>query len=228
MGDFIRWDRITAILGGRFDPPHAGHVQAAKGLLRNPRVARVLVIPAAAPAHKPARASAEDRLAMTRLAFSEFEVSDLEVRRAESTGLPTYSFDTLNELRKQTQDLAFALGTDQFSGIQSWHRFPEVLELCHWIILLRKGSTHAQDEAKVHAVLSQLESQGLVRKNPKEKSAYVTTNTQRVIQITATDAVALSSSQIREKIQMGEKVERDLDPAVFERIAEKRLYGYRA
>lgn len=247
MGQAFQWERVTAILGGRFDPPHFGHVEAAKGLLTHPRVARVLVVPAASPAHKPARASAEVRLEMVTSAFEDartefgkerFEISELEIQRSVRTGgAPTYSFDTLMELRRETPDLAFALGTDQWAGIQSWHRFPEVLQLCHWIILSRRESQGIQCEEEARQVLKKLEGQGLIRQHGGDGNHFTirtAAGPERWIQIVPTQAPEASSTAIREAIQMGpeakelpQNVQRTLPKKVWEVIVRKGLYGYR-
>ncbi|HUP55886.1 MAG TPA: adenylyltransferase/cytidyltransferase family protein, partial [Bdellovibrionota bacterium] len=65
----MNWREVTAIFGGTFDPPHLGHREAVAGLFRNPGVREVWVMPAASPPHKPAIATAEQRLELARLAF---------------------------------------------------------------------------------------------------------------------------------------------------------------
>lgn len=71
------WHETTAIFGGRFDPPHLGHLEAVQGLFRYPGVKAVRVIPAAAPAHKATSASMTDRAEMSRLCFPDEVTVDL-------------------------------------------------------------------------------------------------------------------------------------------------------
>ena len=96
-----RWSEVTAIFGGTFDPPHLGHREALDGLFTaGPGIGRALIVPAAAPPHKPAVASSEDRVAMARLAFApgklagpvELSLVELELERARARpSEPSYS-----------------------------------------------------------------------------------------------------------------------------------------
>ena len=73
------------IFGGSFDPPHIGHIQAARQAARALNLDRLLVVPVASSPHKGGCAtSAEHRLAMLKLALAgepAVEASDLEIRR---------------------------------------------------------------------------------------------------------------------------------------------------
>jgi nicotinate-nucleotide adenylyltransferase len=79
------------VLGGTFDPVHIGHMALAKKARRQLGLERVLFVPAGQPWRKAGRAvsSAEDRVAMLRLAVAGnpgLEVSTVEVDRP---GRPT-------------------------------------------------------------------------------------------------------------------------------------------
>ena len=89
------------IYGGTFDPPHAGHVQAAAAAMQALKLDRLLVVPAGIPPHKRLpreTASAAARLEMAGLAFASVEgvqLCDLELRREGKS----YTVDTLRALR---------------------------------------------------------------------------------------------------------------------------------
>lgn len=92
------------VMGGTFNPIHYGHLHMAEQFVKRIGADRVLFIPTASPPHKDSHglASAEDRLAMCRLACEgRFEVSDLEIRRG---GL-SYTSDTLRSLKKNRSGL---------------------------------------------------------------------------------------------------------------------------
>ena len=75
------------VYGGSFNPPHLGHVRAARACKEALGLDRVLVIPASIPPHKQmasGSATAMERLKLTQLAFSQlpgFAVLDMELRR---------------------------------------------------------------------------------------------------------------------------------------------------
>ncbi len=116
-----------AVMGGTFNPVHNGHLHMAEQFAKLIGASLVLFIPTASPPHKNSHelASAEDRLAMCRLACEgRFEVSDLEIRRG---GL-SYTSDTLRSLKKTYPDseLYFITGEDMFLTLEQWHE-PEVI-----------------------------------------------------------------------------------------------------
>src|SRR5688572_17471371 len=112
----VNWSEVTAIFGGAFDPPHLGHREAVEGILRNPGVRNVIILPTGDPPLKETRTPAEHRLAMARLGFANLreglsyrvEIDDRETRRP--AGRPSYTIDTIRELRRDLgRTLAFVI-----------------------------------------------------------------------------------------------------------------------
>ena len=116
------------IYGGTFNPPHLGHIQAAKSAVETLGLDRLLVIPDRIAPHKElpeGSALPEQRLQMLQLALEgeeKIEASDLELRR-EGT---SYTYQTVEQLHAQyPQDqLILLMGTDMFLSFHQW-RFPE-------------------------------------------------------------------------------------------------------
>src|ERR1700733_3482241 len=109
----------VGILGGTFNPPHLGHLVCAQEAYRQLELARVMLIPASIPPHKPVEdePGAEHRLELCRLAVQDderFEVADLELRRDG----PSYTVDTLEVLRAEAPntELFLILGGDIAAG----------------------------------------------------------------------------------------------------------------
>ena len=134
----ISFREHVAIFGGSFDPPHLGHVDAAKGLFKNPAVKSVLVVPSFGNPLKKPVTSYEHRLEMARAAFSgidtQIQISDVE-RDIECK----FAWQLIERLKAQHEKLAFVIGTDQLAQLREWDRYPQVLEMCDWIILERQG-----------------------------------------------------------------------------------------
>lgn len=223
-----RWSELTAIFGGTFDPPHQGHREAVDGLFRNPGVGRVIVIPSAAPPHKPSVASPEQRLAMAKLAFTEgktgaLEVDGSELERAARTGRPSYSYETLQEFGRQHKEVAFVVGADQLRDLPGWYRFPEILGLCHWIALARRPD----GEKIARAALSDWEASGLaVREKDSLWKLRPSGSQLRFLTLVSTDAPELSSTSIREELGRTGQPPRDTLPAaVSGYLKHHGLYG---
>ena len=132
------------VLGGTFDPPHAGHVAVGQAARRVLALDRVLLVPARRPRQKIARggyqpAPAEDRYEMTRLAVADevgLEVSRLDLDRPG----PTYTVDTLEALRAPQRDLFLVLGADAAAGVPTWHRWSDVVALATLAVVPREGA----------------------------------------------------------------------------------------
>jgi nicotinate-nucleotide adenylyltransferase len=127
-----------AIFGGAFDPPHLGHVDAAKALLRNPGVKSVLVVPSWGTPLKTGVTPYEHRLAMAQAAFNGIDRS-IEVTDIEREIRCEFAWQLIEKLKAEHSKLAFVIGTDQIASLPQWGRYPQVLEMCDWIVLERQG-----------------------------------------------------------------------------------------
>lgn len=215
---------MFAYFGGAFDPPHLGHREAIEGLLRNPGVRSVRVLPSATPVLKTAQTSAEHRLAMAKLAFGDIaEIDDREMRRPPGT--PSYTFDTLTELRTELgPSLAFVLGADQIEQFDRWSRFPEVLGLANWIALEREpGGSDRMERA-----LARLASLGALESTPDPRVFRPRLpGAQTVVYRVPTPARAVSSTEIRRDFARGVDLEAEtrLAPGIRAYIRKYGLYG---
>ncbi len=149
------------IYGGSFDPPHMGHVLAAKQAVEALGLDRLLVIPAGiAPHKKPPYGSGtpEQRLAMTKLAMAAVptaEVSDLELRRMGAS----YTYETLTALKREhpADELIFLMGTDMFLSFLTW-REPETIMKNATLAVLYRGDKN--ERSAIEAQKATLEAMG--------------------------------------------------------------------
>ncbi len=131
----------VALLGGTFDPVHYGHLRFADHVRRALDLAEVRLVPAADPPHRPGpAASATDRLAMLRLGVAGFPGLVVDTRELERGG-KSYTVLTLEELRRgdAARPLLLLLGADAFHGLPTWHRWREVFDLAHLVVVPRPG-----------------------------------------------------------------------------------------
>lgn len=146
--------------GGTFDPVHAGHLAIARRA-RDVFAATVFLLPAADPPHKDTtHADAPHRARMLDLAVAGetgLKIDRRELRRAG----PSYTFDTLRELRSELGDdapVAWLIGGDSVGELHTWHRWRELLDLAHLIVVQRPGAAAdaaslARSSPEVHAAL---------------------------------------------------------------------------
>lgn len=195
----------VGILGGTFNPPHLGHLVCAQEAYLQLRLARVMLIPAGIPPHKPVddEPGAPHRLEMCRIAVEgeeeRFEVSDIEVLRAG----PSYTVDTLQELHSRIPDseLFLILGADIAVGLPGWHEPERVLSLATVAVAERAGTAHEAVERAIDDV------QGGDR-----------------AQFFDMPEIGISSTMLRERVRRGEPTRYLLPDAVREYIDRNQLY----
>ena len=204
MADKIK----TGIFGGAFNPIHNGHLNLAKKYLEVLNLDRIIFIPTALPPHKTDRflVSKEDRFNMLELAISdceEFEISDIEFQRQGKS----YTYDTLCLLREKypNDDFYLIIGADQFLTFNLWYRYRDILDIASICTAARENGNQRE---KIIDFSNKLD--GL------DKNRFHLLNS---------DAVEVSSSQVREKIKKGEDVSSLIPEKVYNYIVEKGLYS---
>jgi nicotinate-nucleotide adenylyltransferase len=129
------------ILGGTFDPIHYGHLELAREVLDAQALAALSLLPAGDPPHRGAPlANAADRLAMVGIAVREYPGLGVDAREVRRAGR-SYTVLTLEELRAEDPErpLALIVGADAFLGLMTWHRWHEIFDLAHLIVVARPG-----------------------------------------------------------------------------------------
>lgn len=129
----------TGILGGTFDPIHIAHLHAAETALFA-GLDRILFMPVGDPWQKDEReiSPKEHRIQMVRLAISDIDGFELDLRETERAG-PTYTIDTLLSF-PDSEELFMILGADAAAGIRSWHRWEEVVDRSRVAVVPRPGT----------------------------------------------------------------------------------------
>lgn len=127
-------------MGGTFDPIHHGHLVAASEVARSFGLDEVLFVPTGRPWQKHNVTPSEHRYLMTVIATAsnpQFSVSRVDVDRDG----PTYTVDTLRDLREQhpEADLFFISGADAVEQILGWKDVDKLWELAHFIAVSRPG-----------------------------------------------------------------------------------------
>lgn len=207
----------TALFGGSFHPPHLGHEQAVQGLFQNPGVRKVLILPSYGTPLKRVVVSFEQRMEMAKLAFSHLphvEVSDFEQKNRTQ-----YTWQLLEKLAPQLKNPAFVIGTDQFVKLVQWAKFPEVMGMCDWIVLLRKPTTMDTLKSVIQKYV-----QVQVLKTTGNDHEFNTFG--KKLKFVPTDAIEVSSTGLREQIAMNNwpAVEPYLNTKVKDYILRNSIY----
>lgn len=189
-------------MGGTFDPIHNGHLVAASEVAYRFQLDQVVFVPTGQPWQKAGRdvTAAEHRYLMTMVATASnprFTVSRVDIDRKG----PTYTIDTLRDLRELFPDaeLYFITGADSLASIMSWRDWEVMLEVANFVGVTRPGYELSKD-------MLPLESQ-------------------TGIELIEIPAMAISSTDCRERAREGEPVWYLVPDGVVQYIAKNNLYG---
>jgi nicotinate-nucleotide adenylyltransferase len=136
------------VFGGAFDPPHTAHVALAQTAIAELQLDELRIIPTGQAWHKARPLSpAQHRLAMAQLAFAPLPSVVVDPRETQRAG-PSYTVDTLRELRAQwpDADLFLILGGDQARALPTWREWEEILRLAIICVAEREDLTGASPQ----------------------------------------------------------------------------------
>ena len=204
------------VYGGTFNPPHLGHVTAARAVFELLKLDLLLLVPDGQPPHKVLPAGSPtpaQRLEMTRLAGEQLglgekvQTLDLELRRPGRS----FTSETLEALRERypQDELWLLMGTDMFLTLQTWHEPEKILSLAG---VAAFGRTEADTEE-----LFSVQRDYLYRAYPQA----------RIFTLTIPGVVDVSSTDLRAMLARGEGGAL-LPPAVYGYILREGLYGTEA
>ena len=198
----VKKNMKIGIMGGTFNPIHYGHLVTAEEALSQFKLDRVIFIPTGQPPHKTTckLASPEDRYMMTVMATasnSHFFVSRIETDRKGRS----YTIDTLKELKftyGESATFYFITGADAILEILTWKNPEEIITMCKFIAATRPGYN-----------LSRIEE----LKKAKDS-----------ISIMEIPALAISSTDIRERIKTSRPIKYLLPESVCNYLLKNDLY----
>jgi nicotinate-nucleotide adenylyltransferase len=188
------------VMGGTFDPVHHGHLSAASEVQALFALDEVVFVPTGQPWQKSGRSvsPSEDRYLMTVVATASnprFSVSRCDIDRPG----PTYTVDTLRDLRAQYgegAELFFITGADALTQILTWRAVEELFSLAHFVGVSRPGY------------------------DPVDTAAFP----DGAVTLVEVPALAISSSDCRERVGRGHPVWYLVPDGVVQYIEKRRLY----
>ena len=195
-----------AIFGGAFNPIHNGHIHLAMTYQVRVKYDELLLNPSRISPHKDSGAliGGEHRLRMCQLVASHYEgftASDMELRRDGKS----FTIDTVQQLREAYpgDKLYMIVGSDMFLSLDSWHCSNELMKK---VTVCAAAREEGEYERLIKKQL-ELDTMGM-------KSI-----------ICEIDALPVSSTMLRERLQRGLPVSDYLPDYIERYIEENHLYA---
>ncbi|GAA1965875.1 nicotinate-nucleotide adenylyltransferase [Microbacterium deminutum] len=186
----------VGVMGGTFDPIHHGHLVAASEVAQSFGLDEVVFVPTGQPWQKSDVSPGEHRYLMTVIATASNPRFTVSRVDIDRSG-PTYTIDTLRDLQSDRPgaELFFISGADAIAQILSWRDHDELWDLAHFVAVSRPGHVLSTDGLPTDDV-SQLE----------------------------VPALAISSTDCRERVRRGHPVWYLVPDGVVQYIAKHHLY----
>lgn len=204
---------MIGILGGTFDPVHFGHLRTAQQVYLQLKLERVIFVPAADPPHRtPPVASIEHRIRMLQLVLPMYAGFELDDRERRLGGI-SYTVRTLESFRDELGDypLGLMMGADAFAGFETWHRWQDILDLAHLLVMNRPGfSVSALPEWARARICDDFE---LLRNSAGGRIYFL-----------VVEPEAISATDIRAALAKNESVAGMMPQPVIEYIKSNELY----
>ncbi len=208
---------MLGILGGSFDPIHFGHIKSALELLECYGFEQIRLIPSLlSPLKKNVHASANHRWAMVNLVCNSHEkliADDRELKRKA----PSYTIDTLSEIREELgkkESIILIIGIDAFLSFCKWHRYEEILSLCHILLMQRPNYSMPKSGCEANFYdLNNTQDFNILRNTPHGK-----------IYLSDLEKVDVSSTIIRNTISADKQPKYLLPGNVWNYIRRNNLY----
>ncbi|CAK9885748.1 MAG: Nicotinate-nucleotide adenylyltransferase [Candidatus Erwinia impunctatus] len=209
---------LYALFGGTFDPIHYGHLVPLETLAVQLKVEKVILLPNNIPPHRPQpQASIAQRIEMIRRAIAGNPLFSVDLREMQRS-TPSWTVETLRDLRGEIgsqQPLAFIIGQDSLLSLPSWHQWHKLLDYCHLVVCQRPGYP---------SVISDPLLESWLEKHRVSCAGSLHTAAAGHIYLAHTPLLAISSTEIRQRLAHGENCHTLLPASVIDFIREQRLY----
>lgn len=214
---------MIGIYGGTFDPIHWGHINAINSLLDEVPFSEIHLLPSANPPHRaPTKASDAHRLAMLQLALADncranksqesravenkLRSNDFEIMQG---GL-SYTVDTIAYFKRRFPEakLYLIMGQDAFDGINTWHRYEEILKAIDIMVMRRDSHGENNTDNQLHKSV-----------DDALEAALLTS-----VHFVKTRLIDISSTLIRQRLAQNINVNELVPDSVIGYIQQHNLY----
>lgn len=213
------------ILGGSFDPVHVGHLRMALELHAALDLAEVRFIPIHThPFGKKTVASPQQRADMLALALADLPQCKLDTRELQRANV-SYTVETLESLHAEVNQtpLCLFLGLDAFRQLDGWHRWDELLGLCHLVVVNRPDMS--QEMANIRIANFNPAIQNLLEQHAVDSLQSLHQQRAGCILLQDIPALNISATRVRDSLKRNQSIRYLVPDAVLDYIQQHKPYN---
>lgn len=212
------------ILGGSFDPVHIGHLRMALELHAALDLAEVRFIPIHThPFAKKMVATARQRADMLALALADLPQCKLDTRELQRANV-SYTVETLESVHAEVSQtpLCLFLGLDAFRQLNDWHRWNELLDHCHLVVVNRPDMS--EEMANIRSADFNPTIQVLLKQHAVDSHQILHQQRAGCILLQDIPALNISATQLRDSLKHNQCIRYLVPDAVLDYIQKHKLY----
>ena len=211
---------LVGILGGTFNPIHFGHLRMAQELAEVLQLNELRFIPSANPPHKSEpEVNPSFRAEMVKIAIADNHHFKFDGRELQRKGA-SYTIDTLISLREELGEdsvLTLLMGSDAFVFLNTWHRWDELLNYCHIVLVQRPNFNQTQPKLPE-------DLEALLHNHYTENVGDLTIKNTGLIHMQKITALDISSTKIRSMLKSKKSPRYLMPEMVIDYIKQHQLY----
>jgi nicotinate-nucleotide adenylyltransferase len=212
------------LFGGTFNPVHLGHKNSVEHVLKTLSLDKIIVMPVF---QNPQRTfedestTPEQRFTMVNLTFKNskcVEVNDFEIKKG---GL-SFTVDTLSELMNSNpnEEYFLIMGPDQFANFHTWKDYKTIMKNTNLVVTTRPGyDLNIEEIEALHGV-------EVVKKSSSTQLSEWRIDGDKTISFVQLEDMDISSSEIRQRLRLGESVSEMLSENVIQYIEQEKIYPH--
>ncbi|MEA1974428.1 MAG: nicotinate-nucleotide adenylyltransferase [Bacillota bacterium] len=200
-------DDNVGILGGSFNPIHIGHIVMCQYVYEELNLNKIYLMPNENPPHKKNKKMLDgfSRLKMCEIVASKndfLDIIDYEIGNQKTN----FTIDTINYLTENkfnNKNIFFIVGSDSLMQINTWKNYEKLLKSINIVCIMRSETNNLDVIKKIDEINNKFQKKIIIVKMP-------------LIQISSTD--------IRNRIDMGKSIKDMVDRDVLKYIDKMNLY----